>query len=109
MISQGASILDRDGSRASVLSQAKDLLEILEDTRIYCHTPNFSNGRAAAEAKVITNRNGNIVLNERQHRSAMRSLARCQTGCGLGGRSRDSGSMVLASCSLQCLLNAQSA
>jgi hypothetical protein len=66
MISQGASILDRDGSGASVLYYAKELLEILEEIRIYCHTPTFSNGSAPAKIKVITNTDGKGVLEYRE-------------------------------------------
>jgi hypothetical protein len=69
MISQGASILDRDRSGASVLYYAKELLETLEETRIYCHTPSFSNGSAPAEIKVITNTDGKGVLKYREDRN----------------------------------------
>jgi hypothetical protein len=62
LASYDASISVCDGSGASVLSHAKELLERLEDTRIYCHTPSFSNISAPVETKVITDTNGNIVL-----------------------------------------------
>jgi hypothetical protein len=61
-----ASILSRDGRGASVLSHAKELLEKLEDSRIYCHTPSCSNSSSPAKSNVITDINGNIVLEYRE-------------------------------------------
>lgn len=62
LVSHDASILNCDGIGASILSHAKELLERLEETRIYCHTSSFSNGSAPAETKVIKNTDGKTVL-----------------------------------------------
>jgi ankyrin repeat protein len=66
LVSHNASISDHDRSGASVLSHAKELLERLEEIRVYCHTPSFSNSSAPAETKVLTNTDGKGVLKYRE-------------------------------------------
>ncbi|EDU46135.1 predicted protein [Pyrenophora tritici-repentis Pt-1C-BFP] len=66
LASYGASISSCDGSGASVHSHAKELLERLEDTRVYCHTPSLSNSSLSGISKVIKDTNGKIVLKYRE-------------------------------------------
>ncbi|KAH8621617.1 hypothetical protein IG631_23704 [Alternaria alternata] len=66
LASYGASISSCDGSGDSVLSHAKVLLERLEDTRIYCHTPSFPNSSLLAKSEVIKDTDGSIVLEYRE-------------------------------------------
>ena len=65
LVSHGASIFSRDGSGANVLSRAKELLAKLENTRMYCHTPFFPNSSSLLESEIITDTNGNIVIEHR--------------------------------------------
>lgn len=66
LASHGASISSRDGSGASVLSHAKELLQRLEDTRIFCHMPSLLNSSSSAKSKVVRDTDGNIVLEHRE-------------------------------------------
>ncbi|EUC27105.1 hypothetical protein COCCADRAFT_42064 [Bipolaris zeicola 26-R-13] len=62
LASHGASISSCDGGGASVLSHAKELIEKLEATRIYCHTPSFPNRSLPAKSEVIKDTDGNVLL-----------------------------------------------
>ena len=70
LTSQGAPISSLDGSGASVLSHAQDLLERLEDARIHSHAPSLSNSSTSARSNVITNANGDILLRYREDPNA---------------------------------------